>query len=92
MLSCEGFPPVPRVRTRRQPPEENKRRYKQQWQEKYELFKDNIDKTYQKAVFEDGCIGNISELYDSKKPFLPKGTIAQAWSVSEVLKILTEEE
>lgn len=64
---------------------------KQQWQEQYQKFKESVYKTYQKAVNEDGCIGSISELYDSKTPFLPKGTIAQAWSVSEILNILTEE-
>ena len=35
--------------------------------------------------------GSISELYDSKRPQLPKGTYAQAWSVAEVFRIMLEE-
>ncbi|MCD4832061.1 MAG: amylo-alpha-1,6-glucosidase [Anaerohalosphaeraceae bacterium] len=35
---------------------------------------------------EDGCIGNISEIFDGDKPQKPRGTFAQAWSVSEVLR------
>ena len=38
----------------------------------------------------EGAIGTISELYDSKPPYLPKGAFAQAWSVSEVIKIMLE--
>ena len=37
---------------------------------------------------ETSCIGSISELYDSKKPQLPKGAFAQAWSVGEVFRII----
>ena len=33
---------------------------------------------------------SISELYDSKKPQLPKGALAQAWSVAEVFRIILE--
>ena len=35
-------------------------------------------------------VGSISELYDSKKPQLPKGALAQAWSVAEVFRIILE--
>lgn len=35
-----------------------------------------------------GCIGSIAELYDSAKPYSPKGTIAQCWSVAEVFRII----
>ena len=35
-----------------------------------------------------GCIGSIAELYDSTKPYSPKGTIAQCWSVAEVFIII----
>ena len=50
-----------------------------------ELFK----KSFTQAMKEAG-IGTISELYDSTQPYNPGGTIAQAWSVSEVLKIMLE--
>jgi glycogen debranching enzyme len=56
--------------------------------EKLEDFIDNTTKTFQKEIFENGCIGGISELYDSKKPQLPKGTINQAWSVAEIFRII----
>jgi len=34
----------------------------------------------------DACIGSISEIFDAEAPFLPRGCIAQAWSVAEVLR------
>lgn len=51
-------------------------------------FRKNVEETFTKEINENGCIGGIAELYDSKKPYLPKGTINQAWSVSEVLRII----
>lgn len=51
-------------------------------------FIDNVTKTFSKEMLERGCIGSISELYDSKKPNLPKGAFAQAWSVAEVFRII----
>jgi predicted glycogen debranching enzyme len=34
----------------------------------------------------DACIGSISEVFDAGEPFLPRGCVAQAWSVAEVLR------
>ena len=34
----------------------------------------------------DACVGSISEGFDAEPPFLPRGCIAQAWSVAEVLR------
>ncbi|AHJ27540.1 glycogen debranching enzyme N-terminal domain-containing protein [Nodularia spumigena CS-584] len=34
----------------------------------------------------DGCINSISEIFDGDSPHAPKGAIAQAWSVSEVIR------
>jgi len=31
-------------------------------------------------------VGNISEIFDGDPPFTPRGCIAQAWSVAEVLR------
>ena len=31
-------------------------------------------------------IGSISEIFDAEPPFLPRGCIAQAWSVAEALR------
>jgi predicted glycogen debranching enzyme len=40
----------------------------------------------------EGCVGSISEIFDGSSPFKPRGCIAQAWSVAEVLRcwLLTE--
>ena len=34
----------------------------------------------------DACIGSISEVFDADEPFIPRGCVAQAWSVAEVLR------
>jgi predicted glycogen debranching enzyme len=42
------------------------------------------------AAFEShlnsACIGSLSEVFDAESPFIPRGCIAQAWSVAEVLR------
>jgi predicted glycogen debranching enzyme len=35
-------------------------------------------------------VGSISEIFDAETPFLPRGCIAQAWSVAEVLRCLVK--
>ena len=61
---------------------------KKELETKLEKFIEKTSKTFQKEISQNGCIGSISELYDSRKPYLPKGTIAQAWSVAEVFRII----
>lgn len=56
--------------------------------EKIEKFKQKTYRTFKKEMYKRGCIGSISELYDSRTPFLPKGAIAEAWSVAEIFRIL----
>ncbi len=34
----------------------------------------------------EACVGSISEIFDGNAPFTPRGCIAQAWSVAEVLR------
>lgn len=67
---------------------EKRKTYKAKLEEKLEKFIQNTTKTFEKEVNTRGCIGNIAEIYDSIKPYEPKGTIAQAWSVSEILRIV----
>ena len=55
---------------------------------KIDEFKKRTEKTFRKEMNESGCIGSISELYDSKSPYLPKGAFAQGWSVAEVFRII----
>ncbi|MGL5509362.1 MAG: amylo-alpha-1,6-glucosidase, partial [Microcoleaceae cyanobacterium] len=31
-------------------------------------------------------VGTLGEIFDGDEPFLPKGCIAQAWTVAEVLR------
>ena len=61
---------------------------KKNLREKLEVFRENVKTTFKKELFERGTIGSISEIYDSKKPNLPKGTMAQAWSVAEIFRII----
>ena len=35
---------------------------------------------------EDACLGSISEIFDGDAPHRPRGCIAQAWSVAELLR------
>jgi predicted glycogen debranching enzyme len=34
----------------------------------------------------EACIGSISEIFDGEAPYTPRGCVAQAWSVAEVLR------
>ena len=62
---------------------------KKKLEEEYEKIISNYKKSFTQAM-KEGALGTISELYDSKPPYLPKGAFAQAWSVSEVIKIMLE--
>jgi predicted glycogen debranching enzyme len=35
---------------------------------------------------DDAAVGTLSEIFDAEQPFTPRGCIAQAWSVAEVLR------
>jgi predicted glycogen debranching enzyme len=34
----------------------------------------------------EACLGSISEIFDAEAPYTPRGCIAQAWSVAEMLR------
>ncbi|HKR61236.1 MAG TPA: amylo-alpha-1,6-glucosidase [Pyrinomonadaceae bacterium] len=36
------------------------------------------------------CLGQVSEIFDAEPPHLPRGCIAQAWSVAELLRAAVE--
>lgn len=36
----------------------------------------------------EGCLGSISEIFDADAPHHPRGCVAQAWGVAEVLRIM----
>lgn len=39
---------------------------------------------------DQACVGSISEIFDGDAPHTPRGCFAQAWSVGEVLRVLSE--
>ncbi|MBC7390318.1 MAG: glycogen debranching protein, partial [Opitutaceae bacterium] len=47
-------------------------------------------KTFEQHLKEGG-IGTVSEIFDGEAPFYPKGCIAQAWGVSEILRVYLDE-
>jgi glycogen debranching enzyme len=38
----------------------------------------------------EGCIGSVSEIFDAEFPHHPKGCIAQAWGVAEILRVIND--
>jgi glycogen debranching enzyme len=44
-----------------------------------------------KPHLEDGGIGTVSEIFDGDPPHEPRGCIAQAWSVAEILRACVED-
>jgi len=52
------------------------------------LLKNVIDNfTYH---LDEGCLGSVSEIFDSEFPHHPKGCIAQAWGVAEILRVIND--
>ena len=43
-----------------------------------------------KVHMNQACAGSISEIFDAEPPYTPRGCIAQAWSVAEVLRHLRD--
>jgi glycogen debranching enzyme len=39
------------------------------------------------ACMREGCVGQIAEIYDGLNPTISQGCYAQAWSVSELLRV-----
>jgi predicted glycogen debranching enzyme len=35
---------------------------------------------------DEACLGTVSEIFDAESPFTPRGCVAQAWSVAEMLR------
>ena len=51
-------------------------------------FKVNTANTFTYELTKGNTAGSICEIYDSTDPSTGKGAFAQAWSVSEVFRIL----
>jgi predicted glycogen debranching enzyme len=63
------------------------------------LIKVKSEKSKAKKVIEDfkyhlndACIGQVSEIFDADAPHHPRGCVAQAWGVAEVLRVMKEYE
>jgi predicted glycogen debranching enzyme len=41
--------------------------------------------------FHEACLGQVSEIFDGDAPHAPRGCVAQAWSVSELLRATMED-
>jgi glycogen debranching enzyme len=37
-------------------------------------------------TLDHGCLGTVAEIFDAEDPYTPRGCVAQAWSVAEVLR------
>jgi glycogen debranching enzyme len=61
------------------------------------LIKLGIDKALVKNVIDnftyhlnEGCLGSVSEIFDANFPHTPKGCIAEAWGVAEILRVIND--
>jgi glycogen debranching enzyme len=43
--------------------------------------------TEMEASLKEKCIGTVPEIYDGNEPHIPRGAVAQAWSVAELLRV-----
>lgn len=48
-----------------------------------------VIKNFEKHLNE-GCIGSVSEIFDANAPHYPRGCVAQAWGVGEILRVMKE--
>ena len=39
----------------------------------------------------EACLGQVSEIFDGDAPHTPRGCVAQAWSVAELLRAAAED-
>ncbi len=70
--------------------DEKDRLEKEKLKIEYEKFIKSVYTTFKAEIDDSEGIGTISEVYSSQAPFKTGGTFSQAWSVSEILKIVTK--
>jgi len=61
-----------------------------QFKKKYDEYVEKMKKVYLTAMYEDGAVGNLPELYDSQSPYHPGGCVAQAWSLAMLIRLMQE--
>ena len=59
---------------------------------KGEMFKNNALKIIEAFEYHlnEACIGSVSEIFDADEPHRPRGCVAQAWGVAELLRVIRE--
>lgn len=68
---------------------EKKKADKKELEEQKEKFVQEVRKTFENEMYCNSTVGNIRELYSgTNKTYKPDGTIAQAWSVAEIFRII----
>lgn len=72
--------------------EEKKHDFKVELYSTFMQLKDNVKENFTKELVEGNTVGSICEIYDAENPKQGKGAFAQGWSVSEVFKILLDDE
>ena len=67
---------------------EKRKTYKTKLETKLKDFVEKEKQVFEKEINQRGCVGSIAEIYDSTKPYEPKGAIAQAWSVGSICTMI----
>lgn len=68
---------------------EKNRIAKKELETKLNQFKQDVKDTFTNEMYNGETVGSISEMYDiENKKYMPQGTIAQAWSVAEIFRII----
>ena len=67
---------------------EKRKTYKTKLETKLKDFVEKEKHVFEKEINQRGCVGSIAEIYDSTKPYEPKGAIAQAWSVGAICTMI----
>jgi len=59
---------------------------------KGEMFKNNALKIIEAFEYHlnEACMGSVSEIFDGDEPHTPRGCVAQAWGVAELLRVIQE--
>ena len=67
---------------------EKRKTYKTKLETKLKDFVEKEKQVFEKEINQRGCVGSIAEIYDSTKPYEPKGASAQAWSVGAICTMI----
>ncbi len=68
---------------------EKKKANKKELEEQKAIFIQDVRKTFEKEMYLNSTVGNIREVYSgTNKSYKADGTIAQAWSVAEIFRII----